>query len=332
MKAPKAETSSVDYIIFLCPDFPMVPVTGVVEVLSTANDVLGHDYYAWKFASLDGNAVASANGITTEVSYSLDALRQLAKTINPPKGVMICSGVDVENHINPALLAGLREFSRTGIMVGGVSTGAYLLAAAKLLENRECVVHWEVLPKFRSNFENVSVKSELYKIDDRFFTCAGGLSAIDMMLTIIARDHNVEIMDQICRFVVPNEVRSADQRQRLLKVDCYDPKGRLSAIVKIMEQNIAEPVPISEIARMIGVSRRQLERWFEKDINCSPANYYIGLRLETADYLLRSTGLSIIEVAEKTGFSENSHFSSSYRKRFGMSPTQRRRSQQSSGL
>lgn len=325
MKAPELHTDKLNYIIFLCPDYPMVPVSGVVEVLSSANKVLGYEKYSWKFASQDGNSVIAASGIAIDVSYSLQDLRHLVKTISRPNAIMICSGVDVEKYQTPTLMAGLREFSRAGIKVGGVSTGSYLLAAAKLLENRKCVVHWEVLPQFRSNFENVSVNSELYATDDRFFTCAGGLSAIDMMLTITSKDYSAEVYEQICRLLITSEVRFPDQRQRLLKVDGYDPNGRLAAVVKIMEKNIAKPVSMTEIAEMLGVSRRQLERWFEKDINCSPASYYVGLRLETADYLLKSTLLPISEIAERTGFSENSHFSSTYRKRFNMSPLERRK-------
>lgn len=325
MNASKEHTQKTDYIIYLCPDYPMVPVSGIVEVLNAANTILGYKKYSWEFASHDGESVTAANGISTNVSFSLRDLRKLAKTITKPEAIMICSGVDVEKYQTPQLLAGLREFSRAGIKVGGVSTGAYLLAAAKLLENRKCVVHWEVLPQFRSNFENVSVNSELYSIDDRFFTCAGGLSAIDMMLTITSNDYDTEVYEHICRLLITSEVRFPDQRQRLLKVDGYDPNGRLADAVKIMEKNIAKPVSMTRLANMVGVSRRQLERWFENDINCSPAKYYVGLRLETADYLIKSTLLPISEIVERAGFSESSHFSSSYRKRFGVSPIERRK-------
>ena len=319
------EKQKLDYIIYLCPDYPMVPVSGIVEVLNIANAVLGFKKYNWEFASHDGKSVVAANGISTNISYSLQDLRRLVKTFARPDAIMVCSGVDVEKYQTPQFMAGLREFSRAGIKVGGISTGAYLLAAAKLLDNRKCVVHWEVLPQFRSNFEQVSVNSELYAIDDRFFTCAGGLAAIDMMLTITSKDYSAEVYEQICSLLITSEVRFPDQRQRLLKVDGYDPNGRLAGAVKIMEKNIAKPLSMTQIAEMVGVSRRQLERWFENDINCSPAKYYIGLRLETADYLIKSTLLPISEIVERAGFSESSHFSSTYRKRFGMSPLERRK-------
>jgi len=325
MKEAQHNTETMDYIVFLCPDYPMVPVSGVVEVLSSVNNVLGFEKYTWKFASQDGKSVIAANGISIDVTYSLQDLRYAVKTINRPNAIMICSGVNVEKYETPTLLAGLREFSRAGIKVGGISTGSYLLAAAKLLENRKCVVHWEVLAQFRSRFENVPANSELYTTDDKFFTFAGGLSAIDMMLTLTSQDYSIEVHEQVCRLLITSEVRFPDQRQRLLKVDQYDPNGRLAAVVKIMEKNIAKPLSMTEIAGMLNVSRRQLERWFENDINCSPASYYVGLRLETADSLLQSKHLNVGEIAERTGFSENSHFSSSYRKRFGMSPLARRK-------
>ena len=325
MKAQQLDRVSVEYVILICPNFPMVPLSGVIEVLSMTNKVLGYDYYTWKFASQDGNKVIAASGIATEVDYSLKDLRQLVRTISPPSVIMVCAGADVEQFETPTLMAGLREFSRSGIMVGGISTGAYLLAASKILDNRQCVVHWEILPQFRSRFHNVNVNSELYKIDDQFCTCAGGLSAIDMTMMMISKDHDTEVFTSVSRLLISGEVRFPEQRQRLLKVDAYDPNSRLASVVKVMEKNIAEPLSMTQIAKIRGVSRRQLERWFEKELGCSPAYYYLGLRLETADYLLKSTLLSIIEVAEKTGFSENSYFSSAFRKRFGVSPTQKRK-------
>ncbi len=325
MKAERLSPTPVEYVIFLCPDYPMVPLSGVIEVLSMANQVLGYEHYSWKFASEYSDAVTAVSGIATDVECSLNDLRQLVRTINHPKVIMVCSGANVEKYETPSLMAGLREFSRSGIIVGGISTGSYLLAASKLLDHRQCVVHWEILPQFRSRFEKVNANSELYRIDEQFCTCAGGLSAIDMTMMMISKDHNSEVFDEVRGLLMPGEVRFPEQRQRLLKVDAYDPNSRLACVVKIMEKNIAEPISMVEIADINGVSRRRLERWFEKDIGCSPAYYYLGLRLETADYLLKSTSLSIIEVAEKTGFSENSHFSSAYRKRFGASPSQKRK-------
>jgi transcriptional regulator GlxA family with amidase domain len=319
------EKQKLDYIIYLCPDYPMLPVSGIVEVLNAANSILGFKKYNWQFASHNSDNVNAANGILTNVSYSLQDLRGIAKTISRPEAIMICSGVDVEKYQTPQLMAGLREFSRAGIKIGGISTGAYLLAAANLLDNRKCVVHWEILPQFRLDFEQVSVNSELYTTDERFFTCAGGLAAIDMMLAITSKHYSADVQEQICRLLITNEVRFSDQRQRLLKVDEYDPNGRLAIAVKIMERNISKPVSMTKIAEIVGVSRRQLERWFENDINVSPAKYYVGLRLEVADHLIKSTSLSISEVLERAGFSDNSYFSSTYKTRFGMTPLERRK-------
>ena len=325
MKAEQLPKSAIEYVFFLCPDFPLIPLSGAIEVLSTANKVLGYNYYSWKFASVDGNEVPAANGIPTPIDMSLEQLRRSINTLSRPNSIILCAGSDVENHEAPALLAGLREFSRANIVVGGISTAAYLLAAAKLLEDRECVVHWEILPKFQFRFTNVNVSSELFRIDSRFCTCAGGLSAIDMMMAIISKEHDAADIEAIAKLLILGDIRLPKQRQRLLKIDGYDPNGRLAFIIKIMEKNIAEPLSMKEIASMFGISRRQVERWFEKDIGCSPASYYIKLRLETADYLLQKTSLSISEIAAKTGFEVVSHFSSSYKKQFGVSPTQKRK-------
>lgn len=269
MKAEQLPKTVSEYVFFLCPRFPFIPLSGAIEVLSAANEVLGYDHYSWTFASHDGSEVIAANGIPTSVDMSLNQLRKATKTISRPKSILVCSGVGVEAFETPAPLAGLREFVRAGIVVGGISTGAYLLAAAKLLENRECVVHWEILPKFQHRFTNVNVSSELFRIDSKFCTCAGGLSAIDMMMNIISSEHQASQIDAISELLILGDIRLPEQRQKLLNIAFYDPNDRMSRIIKLMENNIADPIPVKEIANMFEISKRHIERWFKKNLGCS---------------------------------------------------------------
>jgi len=308
------------YLFFLCPDFPMVPVAAAIEVLEAANTVLGRPYYRWLFASVDGNPVAAANGISTNAGTSLTDLRKIVLTGSRPRAVIVCAGEDVQDHENKSLFATLRETARQRTRVGAISTGSHLLAAAGLLKERFCVVHWEILEDFRQRFPDVYVKSDLYEIDDQFCTCAGGLSAMDMMLALIGKDHPKNVLQLICSRLHIDRIRSPNQKQRLLKSGVNTSDVLLTAVIDLMEKNIADPLSMEEIADLVGCSRRQIERKFQLELKISPALFYLKTRLRYADYLLRSTSKPMIQISAEAGFSYFSHFSRAYKANYGSSP------------
>ncbi len=318
------------FVFFLCPDFPMVPVAAAIEVLEAANIVLGRKHYQWMFASIDGKPVSAANGIPTRASLALSDLRKLILTGSRPKGVMVCAGEDVQNHENKSLYATLRETSRQRTRVGGISTGAYLLAAAGLLNERFCVIHWEVLEDFRQRFPEVYVKSDLYEIDEQFCTCAGGLAAMDMMLTLIADSHQKNVLQLICSRLHVDRIRSPNQKQRLLKSGINTSDVLLTAVIDLMEKNIADPLSVEEISELLECSRRQIERKFQSELGISPALFYLKTRLQYADYLLRSSSKPMVQISAEAGFSYFSHFSRAYKTHYGSSPREVRSGKASS--
>jgi transcriptional regulator GlxA family with amidase domain len=99
---------------------------------------------------------------------------------------------------------------------------------------------------------------------------------------------------------------------------------KLLSIIEIMEKNLEEPLPRSELARLADLSTRQLERLFRKYLSRSPARYYLELRLNRARLLLLQTNMSVIDVALACGFVSASHFSKCYRDFFGRTPRKER--------
>ena len=99
-----------------------------------------------------------------------------------------------------------------------------------------------------------------------------------------------------------------------------------------MEANLEEPIDLDELACFVDISRRQLERLFQKYLHCSPSRYYLKLRLIRARQLLKQTSMSIIEVASVCGFVSTPHFSKCYREYFGIPPRDERAGQQGNNL
>jgi transcriptional regulator GlxA family with amidase domain len=122
-----------------------------------------------------------------------------------------------------------------------------------------------------------------------------------------------------------DRVRNEQDQQRVpLKHVLGTTQPRLLEIVALMEANLEEPISLDELAGYVNVSRRQLERLFQKNLHCSPSRYYLKLRLTRARQLLKQTPLSIIEVASACGFVSTPHFSKCYREYFGIPPRDER--------
>jgi transcriptional regulator GlxA family with amidase domain len=99
---------------------------------------------------------------------------------------------------------------------------------------------------------------------------------------------------------------------------------KLTEAVALMEANIEEPLSTDEIATLVGLSRRQLERQFKQFLDSVPSRYYLELRLTKARALLLDTNYSIVQVGLMCGFSSGSHFASAYGTHFGIKPRDER--------
>ncbi len=312
-------------VFFLIPDFTMVAFATALEPLRIANRMLGYDAYQWRLASYDGRPVNASNGVECAVNGSLDDERRKLAGPDRPSIVFVCSGINVEKYSNRSVFAWLREEYNRGVGVGGLCTGAHVLAAAGLLSNRRCAIHWENLPGFSEAFPKANVFADLYEVDQNIYTCAGGTAALDMMLKLIGDDFDEALVNRVCEQVLTDRVRSPTDRQRLpLRARLGVQNAKVLSIIELMEANLSEPLSLIEIADHVGLSRRQIERLFRQEMGRSPARYYLEIRLDRARHLLIQSAMPVVDVAVACGFVSASHFSKCYRELYARSPQQER--------
>lgn len=312
-------------VFFLVPDFTMVAFATALEPMRAANRMAGYDAYRWRLASADGRPVRASNGVEVAVDTSLDDERRKMSGQDRPSMVVVCSGINIERYVNKTVFAWLREEHNRGVAIGGLCTGAYVLAAAGLLANRRCAIHWENLPGFTEAFPKVNVYADLFEVDSNLYTCAGGTAALDMMLKLIGDDFDDNLVNRVCEQVLTDRVRSPTDRQRLpLRARLGVQNSKVLTIIELMEANLAEPLSLIEIADHVGLSRRQIERLFRQEMGRSPARYYLEIRLDRARHLLIQSSLPVVEVAVACGFVSASHFSKCYRELYARSPQQER--------
>jgi transcriptional regulator GlxA family with amidase domain len=312
-------------VFFLVPDFTMVAFATALEPLRIANRMLGYEAYRWRLASVDGNPVPASNGVLCAVNTSLDEERRKMAGSDRPSMLIVCSGVNVERYHNKTAFAWLREEYHRGVAIGGLCTGAYVLAAAGLLSDKRCAIHWENLPGFQEAFPKANVFADLFEVDQNIYTCAGGTAALDMMLKLIGDDFDDSVVNRVCEQVLTDRVRSPTDRQRLpLRARLGVQNSKVLTIIELMEANLSEPLSLIEIADHVGLSRRQIERLFRQEMGRSPARYYLEIRLDRARHLLIQSAMPVVEVAVACGFVSASHFSKCYRELYARSPQQER--------
>ncbi|MBT7614723.1 MAG: GlxA family transcriptional regulator, partial [Rhodospirillaceae bacterium] len=228
-------------------------------------------------------------------------------------------------HKTPAVLSWLRERHARGTRVGATSTGSWLLARSGLLHGRRCTVHWEDLDAFRETFPDLRVTSEIFEVDGRIFTCSGGTSIIDLMLSFVATRHGADLATAGSEQLIHGPYRSKSTNQRPgidERIGITDPM--LVKAVATMEAELHSPLPVAQIAKMTGVSSRHLERLFRKHLGQTPQLFYRELRLRQARSLLRSSDLPVSDVAYSLGFSTPSYFAKCYFELFGLLPRDER--------
>ena len=153
-----------------------------------------------------------------------------------------------------------------------------------------------------------------------------------MMLTLVARDHGAELATSISEQFICDRIRDSNDRQRIpLRQRFGASQPKLVEAVELMESNIEEPMSLDELARHVEISRRQMERIFQKHLNCVPTRYYLELRLRRARELLLRSPKSIVDVAFSCGFVSAPHFSKCYRDFFGKPPREERQRHTQSG-
>jgi AraC family carnitine catabolism transcriptional activator len=304
--------------LLLVPQFSMMAFCSAVEPLRVANRLSGRTLFDWQSCSIDGQPVAASNGMRVMVSASLEA-------IGPAETLFICAGFEPERYASRPVLAALRRLARTGITLGALDTGAYFLAKARLLDGVRVTTHWEAVPAFQEEFPEVEVSDNLFEIDGRHITCAGGTAALDMMLDIIGRRHGNALAVAVSEQFIHDRIRDRTAHQRMelssrLKVS----SGHVLKIVGAMERNLEQPLDAEDLAAECGITARQVERLFRFHLQTTPGAYYLGLRLDRARQLLRQTGMGVLNVAMACGFTSSSSFARSYRQKFGVAPRQDR--------
>jgi transcriptional regulator GlxA family with amidase domain len=307
------------YVFLTLPNYSLIAVSNALEPLRMANRLMGIDVYEWSIVSIDGRPAEASSGLTLSPTGALDKLQ-------PADIVFVCGGINVRESVTPALLAALRRLADRQVPLGALCTGGYALAKAGLLDSYRATIHWENLSALREEFPRVKISDQLFTIDRDRYTSSGGTAPLDLMLNLIERRLSSKVSKLVSEQFILDRVRKDTDRQYIpLRAQIGVSNRGLIRVANLMEQHIERPLSLEEIAKSSGLSRRQIERLFKRDLNCVPKRYYLQMRLRRARELLLQTAMPIMDITAACGFQSTPHFSKCYRNHFGHPPSAERK-------
>jgi len=225
----------------------------------------------------------------------------------------------------PELARAVIDRLRAAEYWGGVGAAVLWLAEAGAAGGVRIALPWALYAETEDITERAILTPHLFAIDGRQLSCCGGAASIDFSLTLIESLFGAQVQAEVKEALCIEKVRGPEERQRVAlqaRFGALQPK--LSEAVQLMEANIEEPLSTDDIANLVGLSRRQLERLFKQYLGSLPSRYYLELRLQRARQLLLDTNHSIVQVGLMCGFSSGSHFSTAFGTLFGNTPREER--------
>lgn len=312
-------------VILALPGFSQLSLSSFVDPLRLANSVSGRSFFEWTIASLDGKPVECASGFSLSAGRDFASTGECIQACKGPSMVVVCAGERVEKQTSTSLRKVLRRCKRHGVSIVALGTATWLLAESGLLDDTACTIHWDKRAALSEKFGRLQVTDRLFIRGTHLVTCAGEFASFDLVMELISERLGIETALAVCRHTTAGHWRSASDRQLTINAGEAGFCKLVAEVIRIMEEHIEDPLPLRDIAKCVGRSRRQIERLFQRSVSSSPMRFYLHLRLSRAKRLIAQTELPIVEIAIACGFASASHFSKCFREAFGANPSACRR-------
>ncbi|MEM9329897.1 MAG: GlxA family transcriptional regulator [Pseudomonadota bacterium] len=301
------------YCFVLVPRFSLVAFSCAIDALRGANQILGEEYYSWRAASVEGLPMVSTSAIEVPTIKVTNA--------SHADVIVVCGGDSSHTYQNAKLTHWLHDQAKRGKKIGSISDGAFVVADAGLFDRVPSTIHWKCYDAYRERHPDLEIKPSMMEISGNRFSCAGGTASLDLMLHFIQERHGVETTSQIANNYFHDTIRDGSREQHLTNAFRLGSKNPILAeALLLMESHLEMRLSISDIADILEISRRQLDRIFKRHVKKSPQEVYRHLRLTRASGLLLQTNMSVSEIAVGCGFQSASHMGKYFQTRFGLTP------------
>ncbi|MEY4579047.1 MAG: HTH-type transcriptional regulator CdhR, partial [Pseudomonadota bacterium] len=222
----------------------------------------------------------------------------------------------------PELLAHIERIAKLARRVASVCTGAFLLAATGLLENKRATTHWAACDILQQLYPAVRVERDpIYTQDGQIYTSAGASTGVDLSLALVREDHGHELAQEIARWLVLYVQRPAGHAQLSVPLRAQEAdRLPLRELQNYIVEHPAADLSIATLAARVGMSVRNFARAFRREVAQTPAAYVQAVRVEAARSKLARSRASIDEVAREVGFGSTDALRRAFTRELGESP------------
>jgi transcriptional regulator GlxA family with amidase domain len=270
-----------------------------------------------------GAPVRSAAGYQVLPEHGLELLDTADTVIVPGihDGAPLTDGT-----ADPVVTGALRAAYDRGLRIVSICTGAFVLAAAGLLDGRPATTHWAYAERFRDLHPAVRLDPDVLFVDDgQLLTSAGVAAGIDLCLHLIRTDHGSEVANRAARRCVVPPWRDGGQAQYIQRPVPAVTDTSTAATRDWARQRLHEPLSLRDLAGHANMSVRTFTRRFRDETGMSAASWLLQQRTDHARLLLETTDLAVDQVARRSGFGTAAALRQQLHQRIGVAPTAYRR-------
>lgn len=305
-------------------------VAGVIDVLTTANLVLGRQgapagqRLRWRIESVDGRAVTTASGQVIAVDGAIAARARADVVVAAAPFVGDMTDFSVRDRRLEPLLAGLRQQHGRGAIIASYCTGSFLLAEAGLLDGRIATTHWAKARVFRERYPAVELRAhEIITEQDRI-VCSGAVTtALNLALRLVEILAGGAVATEAARLLLV-DMNRVSQASYAVADDVAHDDELVTRAQRWMQRHLRDSFHLGDLAAHLGVSERTLNRRFKAALGEAPLHHLQKLRIQVARKLLETrrvgSRLGIDDVSARVGYGDVSTFRQLFKRETGVSP------------
>ena len=302
-------------VALIYPDLCIFEFSQAAEVFGLKRPEVGAGWYTFDTASIADRAVPTQHGGILKPTTTLSRLISAGTIIIP-------GWAEVDTPVPPKLLIALRSAYQRGARVLSICSGAFVLAAAGLLDGRKATTHWRYAQLLQDRFPAVDVDPNVLYVDSgRILTSAGSAAGLDLLLHLVRRDYGGETANLVARRLVIPSHRRGGQAQFVQRPVPTIATDTLAVLMEWLMARLDQPHLVSGLARRVNMSERNFLRRFRQATGVSPADWLIERRIKLAQDLLVDTDWSVDTVAAKAGIGTAMTLRHHFRKRLDTTPS-----------
>ncbi|MCK5147946.1 DJ-1/PfpI family protein [bacterium] len=311
----------IEFVIF--PGALGLDITGPLEVFHTASAIIEQKRkentgYKTRFAGANKGPVRLSSGLEIVANATF-------KDMSSADILLVPGGSDVSKLINDYdFMDYILKRSKQVKRIISVCKGAFILAAAGLLDGKQATTHWRVADELAKRYPKVKVRPDaLFIHEDNIYTSAGVTAGIDLALALVEEDFGVSIAIEVARLLVLYYRRPGSQSQFSTPLKAQEAAGkRFSDLHNWLVDNLGAPISVEQMAEYSTMSQRNFTRVFKIKTGMTPNKYLETLRLDRAREIMVAGNESLDRIAEISGFGREERLRRAFLRRFGVTPSQ----------